>query len=271
MELRLRSNLISAFARPCLHHHHQRQSLLASTRAFSVSAARHDGQSPSGSPEEQQQRAPAPTGAPTQPNASPRSHELTSLLNDALSFTKTAGPRTSRFKAATAQADNRTHTRLGFSQAPNTNNNANNPFGGAAARTRSSSAEDALNLFGSLDRGPRPGGLYERVGQLSRAQGIAASPKDLLTPPDPELLPRLGPAAGRSIEISKNLDLARGLRLLDQTMSRNRVRGHYLNQQFYERPGLKRKRLASMRWRNRFMNGFKATVERVQYLRRQGW
>ncbi|EOD53062.1 Ribosomal protein S21 [Neofusicoccum parvum] len=101
----------------------------------------------------------------------------------------------------------------------------------------------------------------------------AAAPKSLIEPPDPSTLPRLGPMVGRSVQIRTDAgtDLAKGLRLLDVICARNRVRGDHNKQKYHERPGLKRKRLASERWRKRFMDGFKATVSRVQYLKRQGW
>jgi small subunit ribosomal protein MRP21 len=52
-------------------------------------------------------------------------------------------------------------------------------------------------------------------------------------------------------------------------VSRNRIRADFNRQRFHERGGLKRKRLASERWR--FKEGFQRTVTRVQELRRKGW
>ncbi|RKF64670.1 hypothetical protein OnM2_017007 [Erysiphe neolycopersici] len=79
------------------------------------------------------------------------------------------------------------------------------------------------------------------------------------------------PSSGREVFVSPKINLIKAFRLVDITCSRNRVRREANMQRFYERPGLKRKRLKSQRWRERFLGGFKATVERVQELRGQGW
>jgi ribosomal protein S21 len=82
---------------------------------------------------------------------------------------------------------------------------------------------------------------------------------------------RLEPSTGRSINVGTGIDFARGLRLLEQSCARNRVRADFTSQRFHERGGLKRKRLRRQRWRRRFMEGFKATVGRVKQLKNQGW
>lgn len=54
-------------------------------------------------------------------------------------------------------------------------------------------------------------------------------------------------------------------------LSQNSVRKDAQRQRFHERPGLRRKRLKSERWRKRFKEAFKGTVAKVVALKRQGW
>ncbi|KAI5464999.1 hypothetical protein BGZ63DRAFT_452126 [Mariannaea sp. PMI_226] len=61
------------------------------------------------------------------------------------------------------------------------------------------------------------------------------------------------------------------LRVLNKMVREQQVKTKFHSQRFHERKGLKRKRLASQRWRSRFKSGFKATVNRVLELKRQGW
>jgi small subunit ribosomal protein MRP21 len=83
--------------------------------------------------------------------------------------------------------------------------------------------------------------------------------------------PRLTPQTGRTITLGPGVDLVRGIRLLEHSCIKNRVKGDFNRQRFHERPGLKRKRLKSMRWRKNFMISFRHTVDRVKQLRLQGW
>ncbi|KAI0165937.1 hypothetical protein GGR57DRAFT_489382 [Xylariaceae sp. FL1272] len=82
---------------------------------------------------------------------------------------------------------------------------------------------------------------------------------------------RLVPRTGRTVHVSKGVDVARSFKLLAIQVAQNRVRNDFYKQRFHERPGLKRKRLKSERWQARFRRGFKATVARVRELNRQGW
>lgn len=82
---------------------------------------------------------------------------------------------------------------------------------------------------------------------------------------------RLRPSVGRTIHLDTKVDLARGLGLLNTRVRTNKIAQDLAKQRFHERPGLKRKRLRSERWRARFKDGFKATCSRVQELARQGW
>lgn len=76
---------------------------------------------------------------------------------------------------------------------------------------------------------------------------------------------------GRAVELKKGLDVQRALMIMKGKLNRNRVIKDYHQQKFHERPGLKRKRLASQRWRKRFRVSFIETVNRVRYLQKQGW
>jgi hypothetical protein len=63
----------------------------------------------------------------------------------------------------------------------------------------------------------------------------------------------------------KGVDLGRGFRVLEINCQRNQERGDFMRQRFHERPGLKRKRLHSLRWRKRFKEGFRAVGEGGRY------
>ncbi|WYZ45820.1 hypothetical protein EsH8_IX_000045 [Colletotrichum jinshuiense] len=86
---------------------------------------------------------------------------------------------------------------------------------------------------------------------------------------EPEL--RTRPATGRTIHLTTNVDLVKALKQLDFQCRKNKTKRLFQLQRFHERPGKKRKRLNSERWRARFKDGFVATVQRVQELKNQGW
>ena len=90
-----------------------------------------------------------------------------------------------------------------------------------------------------------------------------------LEPRPPPL--RLDAYMGRSVAIKKGVPLWQALRYLDIKLKVNKVKKDMQKQQFHERPGLKRKRLRRERWRRTFKDGFKAVVDKVQSMRRQGW
>ncbi|KAF2180590.1 hypothetical protein K469DRAFT_714590 [Zopfia rhizophila CBS 207.26] len=92
-------------------------------------------------------------------------------------------------------------------------------------------------------------------------------------PEEPENYPRLNASTGRSVQLdlSKGRDLVRGLGMLNSLLARNKVKADFMRQRFHERPGLKRKRLKSQRWRARFKVGFQNVVGRVSELTRKGW
>lgn len=82
---------------------------------------------------------------------------------------------------------------------------------------------------------------------------------------------RLRPVVGRTVNLQTGVDVARAMALLNMKCAINKVRIDANHQRFHERPGLKRKRLHSQRWRVRFREGFKATCSRVRSLAKQGW
>ena len=90
--------------------------------------------------------------------------------------------------------------------------------------------------------------------------------------PKPEKIPiRLSPSTGRSVAIQGNVDVARGFRLMERTCVQNSIKRDSMNQRYHERRGQKKKRMRGVRWRARFMGGFRAIVLRVKKLRKQGW
>ena len=84
---------------------------------------------------------------------------------------------------------------------------------------------------------------------------------------------RLGPTLGRTVEVNdrKKMDLGRAFRMLEIRCSQNGVRRDFNKQRFHERPGMRRKRLKSERWRARFKTNFKQVIRRVDEMRRKGW
>jgi small subunit ribosomal protein MRP21 len=85
--------------------------------------------------------------------------------------------------------------------------------------------------------------------------------------------PRLNPTYGRTVDLdaSRGRDIVRGIGMLGSLMARNKVKADFNKQRFHERGGLKRKRLASERWRARFKAGFREVTGRVSELTRKGW
>jgi ribosomal protein S21 len=88
---------------------------------------------------------------------------------------------------------------------------------------------------------------------------------------------RAKPVTGRTVFVKDHITKTSGptpmvaLRILNRIVREDQVKNKYHSQKFHERKGLKRKRLASQRWRARFKHGFKATVNRVIELKKQGW
>ena len=84
---------------------------------------------------------------------------------------------------------------------------------------------------------------------------------------------RSSPSVGRAIEVvpDRGMDVGRALKSLHRLCLRNKVAADARTQRFHERPGIKRKRLKSQRWRRAFKASFHATVMRVKEMRRKGW
>ncbi|KAL9095315.1 MAG: hypothetical protein Q9165_002572 [Trypethelium subeluteriae] len=140
--------------------------------------------------------------------------------------------------------------------------------------------EQAFTSESFLGRSSRSGGLdWSRMIDPSGGSPVSKE-KEWSTqngPPLPKKVPlppmRLGPQAGRSVNVDarKNMDVGKAFRQLEILVARNRIRADFAKQRFHERPGLKRKRLKSERWRKRFKVAFKATIARVKELKRKGW
>ena len=71
--------------------------------------------------------------------------------------------------------------------------------------------------------------------------------------------------------MKKGMDVGRAFRALEIACARNKVRADFNRQRFHERPGLKRKRLKSERWRRTFKEGFRGMVKAVNAMKKKGW
>ena len=121
-----------------------------------------------------------------------------------------------------------------------------------------------------------------RRSALHSPLGVARAPPGLDALDAPELAVRshanmaeselrIDPYMGRSVPVKPGYTLAAAIRRLDQKLQANRIRADMFKQRFHERPGLKRKRLKSERWRKRFKEGFVAMVQQVKEMRDKGW
>lgn len=139
----------------------------------------------------------------------------------------------------------------------------------AASKHESSSSSPPNGLDRMLD--PDTYGALP-TSSASAARGLRNMDDIFTLPPKPQRAHmKLSPVTGRTVALGNGLDLSRGMRLLEQSCLRNRIKSDSMKQRFHERPGLKRKRLRRDRWRKKFKDGFKATVARVVQLKRQGW
>jgi len=102
--------------------------------------------------------------------------------------------------------------------------------------------------------------------------GPAPEAKAPISTNDPAPI-KLNSTTGRVIHVNseRGIDAARAFRMLGMRLAQNSVRRDAQRQRFHERPGLKRKRLKSERWRKRFKQAFQSTVARVVNMKRQGW
>ena len=96
---------------------------------------------------------------------------------------------------------------------------------------------------------------------------------------DPTTLPKVRTAAvaGRTVFVKGYRSAttantgAAAVGVLERLVKTQGLRSKTHYQKFHERRGMKKKRLRSQRWRVRFKDGFRATVQRVMELKRQGW
>lgn len=201
------------------------------------------------------------------PSTTPRSQtrvtdEISAMLDGTLDLdgkTPTAPTsRTSRFSSPSAQA-------------------SNPPSRGRTAAlddarpSQGSSLADLGLLFRDIPNSQN--GSRRPPGQMGRALSPFDSPFERPQMTDELPAMKLGPSLGRTIQVDtkRGMDVGRAFRTLEQQCQRNRVRADFMRQRFYERPGLKRKRLKSERWRKNFKANFNGTVAMVQKMTRQGW
>ncbi|KAH0534217.1 hypothetical protein FGG08_007193 [Glutinoglossum americanum] len=130
--------------------------------------------------------------------------------------------------------------------------------------------------YGTSRRVPTDRMLPPRSGSLLTSSDFLQNNTSLdELPPRPPAQPtiRLSPSTGRTVAVEprRGVDLARAFRNLDMMCRQNNVKQDFARQRFHERPGLKRKRLKSVRWRRNFMAGFREMVGKVDRMRRKGW
>ena len=137
------------------------------------------------------------------------------------------------------------------------------------ARSRAYLNEKQGQIASRLNWGDTSKTAFEDFGLEDTFKNMSVS-QQVNPPPAPV---RLDAFIGRSEEVDpmKGVDLARALRKLEIKCAYNNVRQDFNKQRFHERPGIKRKRLKSQRWRKRFKEGFKAVVSKVQHMRMRGW
>jgi small subunit ribosomal protein MRP21 len=173
--------------------------------------------------------------------------------------------RASRLSSHQAQPDNRA-TSSNATQSEllmNKGNSADDLLRGLNAARAASRSSNNLDV----DRMAFP-----QTPKLEVADLMKDISKNINNAPPPARTPmRLTPSTGRTVYITPQIDVGKGFRLMEQLVARNKVKSTFNYQRFHERPGLKRKRLHSLRWRKRFMAGFKAAVNRVKQLKKQGW
>ncbi|CAI7565951.1 unnamed protein product [Penicillium glandicola] len=84
---------------------------------------------------------------------------------------------------------------------------------------------------------------------------------------------KLGPTLGRQVHVEpeRGADLGGALRMLQATLSQNRVRSDAHNQKYHVRKGMVRKEKKMMRWKKLFKFSFQGTVKKIQRMQAQGW
>lgn len=201
------------------------------------------------------------TPRPDAASSSSSSPDFSSMINQALDFTR-ASPNTSQGRnahfASSKKPASQTSPRSRISSLDDLAAGFSTPTRSSSARGNSvMSGLDINSMLDPANRTPRNGNSYR-----------AAEP---MRYPDP--LPAYGPSVGRTVAVDPNrgMDVGRAFRSLEINCARNKVRADFNKQRFHERPGLKRKRLRSERWRRRFREGFKGMVKMVSSMKKQGW
>lgn len=145
---------------------------------------------------------------------------------------------------------------------------------------RGSSADDILKSMNSTfssSSSPSTGGIDLSRMMSPPSQNRPESAMDMMSAittllPKKEKIPlRLTSSTGRSIAIHGHVDVARGFQLMERTCMQNGIKRDFQSQRYHERRGIKKKRLRGLRWRRRFMEGFRATIQKVVKYRKQGW
>lgn len=147
---------------------------------------------------------------------------------------------------------------------------------------QSSSSADLLDLNRAdlyrpedESRASRQGSIFSRMNLGNDADGVRRASESLERSqphvPRNTATIKSRPSLGRTVEVNAVRGVAVALQQLEAECRRNNVRVDQRRQRFHERPGMKRKRLKSERWRKRFKIAFKATVQKVQDMRRKGW
>lgn len=220
----------------------------SSSRSFATSMRRQ---------QDDNNAASAVKNAPAHPDSPARrpsvSEDISSILDSALDMKKgtptAPSARTSRFPSRNAQSTS-TPARAELT----------------ADKQERGSMHDLMEQFAAPQQ--RKVGGRDVAGSLN--------PRGNRTGPPPVLQPapmKLGPTLGKTVYVDnqRGFDVARAFKSMEIQVGRNAVRRDAARQRFHERPGKKRKRLHSERWRRRFKAGFKATVKRVLKMRKQGW
>ncbi|PQE23265.1 ribosomal s21 protein [Rutstroemia sp. NJR-2017a BVV2] len=202
--------------------------------------------------------------------APPKEDTLESLTST-LNWIKPGGRSApSRFSSPSAQVENR-EAHGGPNMSRSTTSSSSAVLGALSNATRRPEQPlSAANIWSAMKTpasSPRASAGAERGAALMKnvASDMARAPMPVQQPL------RLTPSTGRSFDIGPNMDLSRGVRMLEISCAQNKVRHDLNRQRFHERPGLKRKRLARERWRKKFMEGFQGVVGRVKQLKNQGW
>lgn len=190
--------------------------------------------------------------------------DISSLLDSSLDLdgkSPTAPTsRTSRFSSRDAQQNNPISRGLANEQQPNRDK---------------SSVDDLIDSMGSPSPRSQKNTTSYSADDISRMLDPLSTSNPGAPPAieDDGPVMKLGPSLGRTVEVNpaRGMDVGRAFRTLEMQCARNSVKRDFMMQRFHERPGLKRKRLKSVRWRRNFKKNFQATVALVQKMTRQGW